>query len=72
MSTLSVPLSKDLEEVVEGLVQDGYGANKADVVRKALKKLAEDRAVEAVLQAQREIDEGKGLEGDLRELVKKI
>ena len=68
MSTLSIPLSAELEGVVDGFVKSGYGANKADVVRKALKKLSEDQAVEAVLRAQME----PSLKGDLRDLMKKF
>ncbi len=72
MSTISVPLSAELEESLNGLVQSGYGSNKADVIRRALAKANEDEAVRAVLQAQIEISEGKGLKGDLRELMKTI
>lgn len=72
MSTLSVPLTPQLEETVNRFVKSGFAANKADVVRKALKRLEEEEAVEAILKAQQEIKDGKGLRGDIRELVKKI
>ena len=72
MTTISVPLPANLEEFVNKMVKDGNAANKADVVRKALKLLSEEEAVNAVLQAQREISDGKGLRGDLRELAKKF
>ena len=44
------------------------GSSRADVMRKALERLAEDEAVEAVLRAERE----PVLRGDLRELMKKF
>ncbi len=72
MTTLSVPISGDLEKFIERMIQDGRGANKADVVRRAIRQMSEDEAVEAVLRAQREITLGKGLSGDLRKLMKKI
>ena len=72
MTTLSVPLTKELEARLEELVKSGVGPNKASVMRKALEKLAEDEAVNKVLQAEQELAEGKGLEGDLMELVRKI
>ena len=72
MTTLSIPVSGDLEKFIERMVRDGKGANKADVVRRALRQMSEDEAVEAVLCAQREITLGKGLKGDLRQLMKKI
>lgn len=68
MSTLSVPLTDDLLKAIENLVKSGIGSNKADVVRRAIKKYVEDQAVEAVLRAAKE----PRLEGDLDELVKKI
>ena len=72
MATLSVPLVFHLEEAVNNLVKNGYGANKADVVRKAIARFVEDEAVMAVLRSEQEIAEGKGLEGDLRDLAKRI
>jgi putative addiction module CopG family antidote len=68
MSTLSVPLPADLEKFVEKMVKTGRAANKADVVRKALIRLSEDEAVEAILLVEHE----PNLKGNLRELMKKI
>ena len=68
MSTLSVPLPPDLEKFVLKMVKDGYASNKAEVVRRALKQLSEEEAVQAVLRAEKE----PILKGDLRELMKKI
>ncbi len=68
MTTISVPLNDEQFHRLMHLVEQGVGANKADVLRKALDKLAEDEAVEAVLRAERE----PTLHGDLDELVKKL
>lgn len=72
MSTLSVPLTAKLEEFINNQVKSGRAANKADVVRRALIAFTEEEAVQEVLLAQKEIREGKGLTGDLRELMKRI
>lgn len=72
MSTLSVPISPDLEMFIARMIRDGVASNKADVVRKALKKYAEDQAVEEVLLAEQEANDGKILRGDLKDLVKKM
>ena len=72
MTTISVPLPAELEESVNDLVKSGYGSNKADVIRRALVHAIEEEAVESVLRAEKEIKEGKGLRGDLKELAKKI
>ncbi len=68
MSTLSVPLTPVLENFIKSQVESGYAANKADVVRRALSRFAEDEAVRVVIEAQRE----PTLKGDIRQLMKKI
>ena len=68
MSTLSVPLSPELEIFINNQVKSGYAANKADVVRRALTRFSEDEAVRVVLEASQE----PVLRGDLRELMKRI
>lgn len=70
MSTLSVPLTSELEATVARLVKNGFAETKAEVVRRAITRLAEDEAVNAVLMSQKEAREGKVFEGDLRKLVK--
>lgn len=72
MTTLSVPISGELEQFINRMVKEGRGANKADVVRRALREYEENRVIEDILKAQREIAQGKGLKGNLRELAEKI
>ncbi len=71
MSTVSVPLSAKLEQTIDTLVRVGHGANKADLIRKAITSFAEEQAVLAVLKSEQEVREGKVLRGDLRKLLKK-
>jgi len=71
MTTISVPLPAHLEKLVNDMAK-ARGSNKAAVVRHALIRLAEEEAVQAVLRAEQELGEGKGLKGDLRKLAKKI
>ena len=68
MSTLSVPLTPQLEAFINLQVKSGHASNKADVVRRALTKFSEDAAVQAVLDAAAE----PILRGDLRTLAKQI
>jgi Arc/MetJ-type ribon-helix-helix transcriptional regulator len=72
MSTLSVPLTPELELEIDKLVKSGFASNKAAVVRRAIERLAEEEAVNAVLMAEREVTQGKLLRGDLRKLMKKL
>ena len=68
MSTISVPLTPDLEKFIDQMVNRGEAANKADVVRKALRRMSEEEAVNAILAAQKE----PNLKGDLRSLAKRL
>lgn len=68
MATISVPLSAELENRLDALVSSGVGSSRADVMRRALAKLAEDEAVNVVLRAQRE----PVIRGDIRDLLTQI
>jgi Arc/MetJ-type ribon-helix-helix transcriptional regulator len=68
MTTLSIPVDAVLELQLDALVQGGVGSTRAAVVRIALKKFAEEYAVQQVLKA---IDE-PSLKGDVRALMKAI
>lgn len=68
MTTVTVPLSSELVAHLDNLVAE-YGSNRAAVMRKALERLAEEEAINAILQSQREIAEGKVLRGDLRKIL---
>lgn len=69
MANVSVPLSAELEERLDALVSDGVGSNRADVMRRALERLAEEEAIRVVLQSEKEIAEGKVIRGDLRKIL---
>lgn len=68
MSTLSVPLPPELIKALEDLIKQGAGSSKAELVRQAIQKFIEDKAVEDVILASNE----PSLEGDLDVLLKKI
>lgn len=70
--TISVPITKEHERFLKERVKSGLSANKAHAVRQAISKLAEEEAINAVLEAEREIAEGKGLRLNLGEWVKKV
>lgn len=72
MSTISVPIPAHLEESLNNLIKNGRGSNKAELIRRAIVTMVEEEAVQAILLARKEISEGKGLTGDLRELAKKF
>lgn len=67
MSTLSVPLDAELMKFVEDIAKDS-GLTRASVMRQALKKYAEEHAVQKVLRAMDE----PTLKGNLDELLGQI
>ena len=68
MPTISVPLSSNEADRLDALVAGGSGGSRADVMRRALDFFAEEEAIHAVLNAERE----PSLTGDLRDLAKKL
>jgi len=72
MSTLSIPLTQDLESFIEQEIRIGRAENKAAVVRRALRLLREEEAIRAVLEAERELGAGKVLRGDLKKLAREL
>lgn len=68
MTTLSVPLTQALEDFIESQVKFGKSETKAAVVRRALRYLAEEEAIIAVLKSEQE----PTLHGNLDALAKKI
>ncbi len=68
MATISVPLSPELQHQLDRLIADGIGSNRADVMRRALERLSEEEAINAILKAERE----PTIKGDLRTLLTKI
>ena len=72
MTTITVPIDKDLENFIESEIKSGKSETKAHVVRYALKQLREERALERIQEAERDIQEGRVYKGDLRKLVTKM
>ncbi len=69
MATISVPLNSELQDRLDSLVAEGVGSSRVDVMRRALEWFAEEEAVNAVLQSEREIAQGKILRGNPREIL---
>lgn len=72
MGILSVSLTPELEKFIEDEVASGEFESKGQVVKKALRKFEEELIIQRLLKISDEIDKGVYLEGDLRELMKKI
>ncbi len=71
MTTISVPLTPELAKRLDALVEE-TGTSRAAIMRKALQALSEERALDMVRMAEDEYRNGKGVSGDLKELVARI
>jgi putative addiction module CopG family antidote len=70
MTTISVPIPENLAEFIDEMIKGGSAETKAEVVRMALKKLAEEEAIRSVLRSRQDIKEGKVVSGDIKEIVR--
>lgn len=67
MSTITVPLTRELDLFIEEQLKGNF-SSKAELVRQALRFYREELAVRRILQARQE----PSLSGDLKDLIKKI
>ncbi len=72
MSTITVPLPHDLEDFLNEEVASGKGESKAHVVREALSRLREEKALARLTEAEADIKEGRVYKGDLKKLLRKM
>ena len=72
MTTITVPISKELEHFIEDEISSGTSETKAGLVRLALTRLQEERALSRLEEAERDISSGRVYKGDLRTLLTKM
>ncbi|MBI5405445.1 hypothetical protein HY972_00185 [Candidatus Kaiserbacteria bacterium] len=72
MATITIPLSKELESFIEGELRAGTSDSKAHLVRYALSRLQEERALSRLQEAELDIREGRVYQGDLKKLLKQF
>ena len=72
MSTITVPISKELEDFIEEEISSGISETKAGLVRHALSRLQEERALSRLQEAVMDIKQGRVYKGNLKDLIKKM
>lgn len=70
MTTVSIPLTNELNEYVEEQVRLGNAASKAELIRRALVRFKEEEFIATIRRAQQEVRQGKALTGNLDELAR--
>lgn len=72
MTTITVPVTKELQSFIESEIRAGTSDSKAHLVRYALGRLQEERALARLQEAETDIKEGRVYQGDLKKLLKKF
>lgn len=72
MTTITVPITKELESFIEEEIRAGTSDSKAHLVRYALGRLKEERALSRLKEAEEDIKTGRVYKGDLGKLLKKF
>ena len=72
MTTITVPITKDLESFIEEEINAGTSDSKAHLVRFALGRLREERALSRLREAEDDIATGRVYRGDLKKLLGKF
>lgn len=70
MSTITIPINKDLENFIEEELAQGTGESKAHLVRYALERLREEKALSRIQEAENDIRDGRVYRGNLKKLLK--
>lgn len=71
MTTISIPMPKDLLMFIDSIIASGEAENRAQAVRKAVRKMREQIEINDIFEASRQIQQGISYTGDLKEIVKK-
>ncbi len=72
MATITIPINKNLERFIEAELAHGTSESKAHLVRFALERLQEERALARIEEAEKDIRAKRVYKGDLRKIVKKF
>jgi len=72
MTTITVPITKELASFIEGELKAGTSDSKAHLVRYALGRLQEERALSRLQEAEMDIKENRVYQGDLKKLLKQF
>lgn len=70
MTTISVPINGELESFINYQIEIGNSETKAGFIRRAIIKMQEEYYISEILEAEKEMKEGKIVKGDLKSLLK--
>ena len=71
MTTLSIPMPEDLIKFIDTFIASGEAENRAQAIRKAVRKMREQVEVNEIFEASRQIKQGLSFSGDLQDILKR-
>ena len=71
MTTISVPMPKDLLQFIDSVIKSGEAENRAQAIRKAIRKMREQIEINDILEASRQIKAGISHTGDIKKILGK-
>lgn len=71
MTTLSIPMPKDLLEFIDRIIYSGEVENRAQAVRKAIRTMREQVEINEIFEASRQVRQGLAYTGELKDILKK-
>ena len=69
MTTISIPITNELNDFINEQVRLGRASSKAELIRRAIINMKEEEFIATVLKAKQEVKDGKALKGDLDTLA---
>jgi len=72
MTTITVPITAELETFIKSELKAGTSDSKAHLVRYALGRLQEERAIMRLQEAETDIKDGRVYKGDLKNILKRF
>jgi Arc/MetJ-type ribon-helix-helix transcriptional regulator len=72
MTTITIPINKELASFIDSEIKAGTSDSKAHLVRYALGRLQEERALARLQEAETDIKENRVYQGDLKKLLKRF
>ena len=72
MTTITIPLDFSLLNFINSEISEGNAESKAHIVRYALNRLKDERALSRIKEAEEDIKNGKVYSGDLRNIISKL
>ncbi len=69
MTTISIPITPELNEFINEQVRLGKASSKAELIRRAIIKFKEEVFIQSILEAQEDVKRGRVFTGDLDKLA---